>query len=104
MEAIRKSVMNNDYNHITYSNVMNKSIIITKRNKKSYSAAMARNRAGYLVKKLNNPNAFMYYLKCAWNLTDQYLDKVLEIALTKESPVLYFSKATAKEMRNNMAV
>ena len=73
----------------------------TKRNKKSYSEQQARSRAEYLASKLSNPSRRMFYLKCAWNLTDSYLDRLLQIALTKHEPALYFSKSASREMIKN---
>lgn len=92
-----------------YSSKKNKSLsdysdyksLSTKRNKTNYTEAQARSRAQYLAEKLNNPSRIMLYLKCAWNLTDVYLDRLLAIALTKDDPVRYFSKAAFLEMQNN---
>lgn len=73
----------------------------TKRNKKSYTEQLAQSRARYIAGKLNNPTRMLFYLKCAWNLTDEYLDRLLSISLTKTSPVHYFSASAAREMRKN---
>lgn len=73
----------------------------TKRNRTNYTEQLARNKADYLAGRLNNPTRFYFYLKCAWNLTDAYLDRLLGIALTKEEPARYFSKAAAREMATN---
>ena len=73
----------------------------TKRNKKGYNEKLARQRAMYIAEKLNNPSSLLFYLKCAWNLTDEYLDRLLGIALTKEDPILYFSAAASREMQKN---
>lgn len=105
------NLMINDYK-ISKRNLITKSLMIkeledrgyvtnTKRDKKNYSAELARNRADYLANKLSNHSSWPFYLKCAWNLTDAYLDYLLKVALTKENPIKYFSAAAAKEMRAN---
>lgn len=82
--------------------IVTKSLVTkTKRNKKNYSADEARRKADYLASKLRNQSRWMFYLKCAWNLDDQYLDRVLDIALKKNNPQRYFSAAAANEMRQN---
>ena len=73
----------------------------TKRNKRRYTEALAQDRAEYLAKELNNPSRFMFYLKCAWNLTDAYLDRLLDISLQKTDAKRYFSAAAAREMKRN---
>lgn len=73
----------------------------SKRNKAGYTAELARQQADYLVRKLVDPKNYYFYLKCAWNLTDAYLDRLLGIALTKTNSKLYFAKAAAREMANN---
>lgn len=73
----------------------------TKRNKKKYNEKLAQQRALYIAEKLNNPSRTLFYLKCAWNLTDAYLDHLLAIALTKNNPILYFSAAASREMLKN---
>ena len=75
--------------------------INTKRNKKKYNEKLAQQRALYIAEKLNNPSRTLFYLKCAWNLTDAYLDRLLAIALTKNNPILYFSAAASREMLKN---
>lgn len=72
----------------------------TRRNRHGYSAELAQSKARYISDKLKNPS-INFYLKCAWNLTDMYLDNLLQIALTKSEPAKYFSKAAAREMRLN---
>lgn len=81
--------------------IVTKSLIVTKRNKKRYTGQLAQGRARYIAAKLNNPSRMMFYLKCAWNLTDEYLDRLLSIALSKNDPVRYFSASAAREMRKN---
>lgn len=93
-----------------YSDYLSKERLVTKvtsdykptrRNKLNYTDGLARSRAEYLAFKLNNPSRFMFYLKCAWNLTDAYLDRLLSISLLKKDPARYFSKAASIEMANN---
>lgn len=112
MEPISDLVTKSDFSH--YSLKKNKKSLkslccensyteqySTKRNKRNYSENLARTRAEYIAKKLNNPSRFMFYLKCAWNLTDAYLDRLLGVALTKENPICYFSRAASNEMQHN---
>lgn len=101
-----KEIVTSDY--ISKRNKVTKSLYSeyrqynTKRDKSTYSEREARNRAAYLARRLNNPSRIMFYLKCAWNLTDNYLDKLLDISLNgKDNPIYYFSKSAAREMRNN---
>ena len=75
--------------------------LVTKRNRRNYTESEARSKADYIATKLNNPSRRMFYLKCAWNLTDEYLDRLLRIALTKTDPQRYFSASAAREMRQN---
>lgn len=70
-----------------------------KRDKSKYNPKLARNKALYLASKLDNESRLLFYLKCAWNLNDQYLDRLLEISLKKDDPKLYFSKCAGKAMR-----
>lgn len=73
----------------------------TKRDRSRYTENAARSKATYLAQKLENPSRWLFYLKCAWNLTDRFLDWLLGIALTKEEPKLYFSAMASREMRKN---
>lgn len=70
-----------------------------RRNKKGYSPELARARADYLCEKLKSPQSMGFYLKCAWNLTDVYLDQLLAVALKKRMPAKYFAVAASNEMR-----
>lgn len=103
METINKDLFINDYSNnkdsinIHYS-IMN---IKSKRNKKEYSAEKARQRALYIADKLGNPSGILFYLKCAWNLTDEYLDWLLNYSLTKIDKIRYFSKVASLEMVKN---
>jgi hypothetical protein len=106
-------IVTSDYSHsISKRNLVTKSLVTkslenrsffekTKRNRKNYSSNLAKNRAVYLAQKLNNPSRLMFYLKCSWNLTDAYLDKLLKIALTKNDPIKYFSASASREMQKN---
>lgn len=73
----------------------------TKRNKRAYTASLAQAKANHIAEKLHNPSRLKFYLKCAWNLTDEYLDRLLDIASRKDDPKRYFSRAAASEMANN---
>ena len=88
-----------DYNDYKKVNVAVK--VSTKREHSRVVEAEAINKAMYIADKLRNPSSFNFYLKCVWNLTEPYLDKLLAISLTKNDPKLYFSKSAAKEMREN---
>lgn len=70
-----------------------------KRDKSKYNPKLARNKALYLASKLDNESRILFYLKCAWNLNDQYLDRLLEISLKKNDPKMYFSKSAGRAMR-----
>ena len=98
-------IITSDYNHLKkdsdYSHYNHYDFGTTKRNKSRYTAKEAQNKAGYLADKLKNEDSLYFYLKCAWNLTDQYLDRLLEIALTKEDGIRYFSFSAAREMEKN---
>lgn len=94
-----KSVVTSDY--LSKLKLLVTSDLVTKRNKTNYSSNEAQNKALYLSEKLNNPSRRMFYLKCAWNLSDQYLDRLLAIALKKENPQRYFSRAASNEMQRN---
>lgn len=101
-------IVTSDYSHnISKRNIVTKSLKEnsmfgnTKRNKKNYSSNLAKNRADYIARKLDNPSRLLFYMKCAWNLTDAYLDRLLTIALTKNDPIKYFSASASREMQKN---
>ena len=103
-EQSAKDLMINHYNDRISKR--NSSLIInnhyrsnSKRNRKGYSPELARARADYLCEKLKSPQSMGFYLKCAWNLTDVYLDQLLAIALKKKMPAKYFAVAASNEMR-----
>ena len=74
----------------------------TKRNKKNYTDKKAQQKAMYLADKLGNPGGMMFYLKCAWNLTDEYLDWLVGYSMKKSNPARYFSSVASKEMKKNL--
>ena len=73
--------------------------LVIKRNKKSYSAKAAQQRAIYLADKFGNPEGIKFYLKCAWNLTDSYIDWLVEYSSKKEEPSKYFVCVANKVMQ-----
>lgn len=75
--------------------------MMTKRDRAGYTEELAKQKAGYLADKFNNPSGLMFYLKCAWNLTDQYIDWLVEYSLKKENPGRYFSSVANKKMLEN---
>lgn len=85
----RKGIMINDYKE--HNN---------KRNRKGYSPDLAQAKAEYLCRKLKSPQSRNFYLKCAWNLTDMFIDNLLAISVNKEAPARYFAFVAAKEMRS----
>ena len=100
-------VTNSDFSHFN-SFKKNKSLSdfsdykpITKRNRNQYNEQLARNKAQYLADKLKNPSRLLFYLKCSWNLTDNYLDRLLTISLNKDDPIKYFSASASREMIKN---
>lgn len=73
----------------------------TKRDRSKYNEHSAHQKALYIADKLHNPTRLLFYLKCAWNLTDEYLDRLLDIAMKKNDPIKYFSAAASREMTKN---
>ena len=73
----------------------------TKRNRKEYSEEAAQQRALYLADKFHNPDGIQFYLKCAWNLTDEYIDWLVEYSFKKNNPARYFVSVASKEMAKN---
>lgn len=71
-----------------------------KRNRKGYSPDLAQAKAEYLCSKLKSPQSKNFYLKCAWNLTDIFIDNLVSISVKKEMPAKYFAFVAAKEMRS----
>ena len=72
-----------------------------KRNKARYTEEEARRKAIYLVDKFKNPDGLLFYLKCAWNLADWYIDWLAEYSFNKENPSKYFVKVANKKMNEN---
>ena len=73
----------------------------SKRNRKGYTPEKARQKAMYLADKFENPSGIRFYLKCAWNLNDNYLDWLAEYAFKKADPTKYFISVANKEMIAN---
>jgi len=73
----------------------------TKRNRKEYSDAAAQQRAAYLADKFHNPSGLRFYLKVAWNLTDQYIDWLVAYAFRKKDPSRYFVAVAARKLLEN---
>ena len=69
-----------------------------KRNKTNYTEKEARQKAIYLVDKYKNPDGLLFYLKCAWNLTDWYIDWLVEYSFKKANPSKYFVSVANKKM------
>ena len=69
-----------------------------KRNKTNYTEEESRQKAIYLVDKYKNPDGLLFYLKCAWNLTDWYIDWLVEYSFKKANPSKYFVSVANKKM------
>lgn len=102
-EQSASEIMINDYNDKVSER--NLSLMInhysgnkTKRDKRCYSPELATAKADYLCGKLKSPQSRRFYLKCAWNLTDMFIDNLLLISLKKEMPAKYFAACAAREM------
>ncbi len=94
------SILNNEYRKSSKRR-FEYSIRNTKRNKRAYSEEMAQQRASYLSSKFRNPGGMKFYLKVAWNLTDDYIDWLVEYSLTKANPSRYFVAVANKQMLEN---
>ena len=99
----RRETLNIEYSKLRNSKNIEYSIPIikSKRNKKSYSSRQAMDRALYLVNKFKNSGGLLFYLKCAWNLTDEYIDWLVEYSHTKKEPEKYFVGVASMEMTKN---
>lgn len=75
--------------------------IKSKRNRKGYSDKAAQNKAMYLADKFENPGGILFYLKCAWNLTDEYLDWLVGYSFKKKNAAKYFIRVADNEMKKN---
>ena len=73
----------------------------TKRSRRGYTGNLARSKASYISEKLRDAKSFRFYLKCAWNLTDQFLDQLLVVSLKKDDPAKYFTAVAKNEMDCN---
>ena len=73
----------------------------TKVDRKFIDESKAKQKAAYIESKLHNPQGRLFYLKCAWNLTEQFIDDLLERSLKKKCPARYFCSAASREMKNN---
>lgn len=73
----------------------------TKVDKRKINETAVRQKAAYIESKLHNPQGRLFYLKCAWNLTEQFIDDLLERSLKKKNPAKYFCSAASREMKNN---
>lgn len=88
-------LLNIEYRNKKKDSILN---IEYRRNRKHYTAEQAQQKASYLADKFENPSGLAFYLKCAWNLTDQYIDWLVEYSLKKQSPCRYFVKVASKKM------
>ena len=73
----------------------------TKRNRKYYSEKSAQQKAIYLSEKFKNPGGMQFYLKVAWNLTDSYIDWLVDYSFRKDNPSRYFVSVASKKMLEN---
>ena len=91
--------------NIEYSNIKRNEYSIlnmnSKRNKRDYTQREAQQKAMYLADKFHNPSGMRFYLKCAWNLNDNYLDWLANYACGKENPGKYFVSVANKQMLEN---
>ena len=93
--------------NIEYSNLIKRNNeysifnINSKRDKSSYSEKEAQQRAMYLADKFGNQSGIKFYLKCAWNLSDPYIDWLVEYSLRKAEPTKYFIAVANKKMLEN---
>ena len=73
----------------------------SRRDKKEYTDKAAQQRAMYLASKFHNPDGMQFYLKVAWNLTDQYIDWLVDYSSKKNNPGRYFVSVASKKMLEN---
>lgn len=93
------SILNNEYRRLKGTNEY--SIFNIKRNKKEYSEKEAQNKASYLASKFKNPGGMKFYLKVAWNLTDEYIDWLVKYSNGKTEPAKYFVSVANMKMLEN---
>ena len=90
-----------DSSNIAICNKQYKFYCNTRRNSSTYTERQALRRAEYIESKLGNPQGKLFYLKCAWNLCDAFLDDLLRRSLNKQQPAKYFCVAAKREMEKN---
>lgn len=95
------SILNIEYQKENINSQYSILNIRSKRNKAKYSEKAAQQKALYLVDKFKNPSGLKFYLKCAWNLTDEYLDWLTEYSQKKKSPAHYFISVANQRMTEN---
>lgn len=103
---MREKSVSSILNNIEYSNNLKKNEYSnieyrTKRNKKNYSDKAAQQKAMYLSDRFQNPGGIKFYLKVAWNLTDSYIDWLVEYSFKKKEPSRYFVSVANKKMLEN---
>jgi len=112
MGAIRsaKEIKSNSISNSIYtrSNKFNNSNSISigkptnsRRNKGQYTEQLARSKADYIARTLGNAEGTLFYMKVAWNLTDQFIDWLLNYVKNKKDKARYFSKVASNEMKAN---
>ena len=94
-------LLTNDYTTDYSSGYVRLKDMMSKRNKKNYTPQLAQAKAQYIARKLNNPSRMNFYLKCAWNLNDEYLDGLLDLSLKKKKSIFYFSASASNAMIKN---
>ena len=93
VNSILNNSMNNKINKIEYSIGLP-----IKRDKTKYTEKKARQKALYLADRFKNPGGLMFYLKCSWNLTDNYIDWLVDYSFKKDDPSKYFVFVANKKM------
>lgn len=91
----KTQILNIEYRNRRKNSIFN---IQYRRNKSCYTEKEAQRKAAYLADKFGNPSGLAFYLKCAWNLTDQYIDWLADYSLKKDSPARYFVSVASKKM------
>lgn len=74
------------------------SIMNIKRDKRKYSEKLARQKAIYLADKFKNQKGLKFYMKVAWNLTDEYIDWLADYSMGKDKPSHYFVSVANMKM------
>lgn len=99
VESIKGYIQYRKRSKRTYQYSINNSS--TKRDRRGYSEKAAQQRAMYLADKFHNPEGMKFYLKVAWNLTDQYIDWLVAYSSKKDNPSRYFVSVASREMLEN---